>query len=492
MPRSTTRTFRNVLIALATVLILIHLISAGQAWTTCSRIDIHGQADQHSRHSHHTATLSFGPDREIVCPQVEGAEHFVVIIKTGGTEALARIPTVLSTFGRCIPNLLIFSDLEEVIEGHQIHDVLQSVSAHYKGSAAEFDFQRRLQTAHLNGADLVALGQLEENEGQAWVLDKWKNIPMLHEAHRLHPEANWYLFIDADTFVSFSNVVQALRRVDYTLPLYLGSSNTYNDEFLFAYGGSGYIVSAGAAARFEDIYDEVHIAKWEAETNDTCCGDVMLGLAMKHAGVQLRNTSPSTQAEPTEKLSWTSHLWCEPSWTWHHVDSAFLQRMSDFDREWHNQYHRMHTFKDNFAQFVKPNVREWVDDWDNLSTDHVYHEPYKSSYLAGNATKQPSEPTSASTSDTLLAEQETPLQSRSSCQAACIDNERCVQWVWRADGSCSHHWSVKLGHQTSHSFSKAQENLTLLPSAVSGWVMDRVEALERSWNQQICRVRRPP
>ncbi|KIW24198.1 uncharacterized protein PV07_09926 [Cladophialophora immunda] len=400
------------------------------------------------------------------CPPLPGSSDVLVVIKTGATEASVRIPPILSTFALCIPNIVIFSDLEQQIESHDIHDALKSVSTQYRETNPEFDFYRSIHRAHNARDNLTAFGQLDGNAGKAWTLDKWKNIPMLHEAYQKHPNVKWYVFIDADTFLAFHNVVQTLDKLNHTLPLYIGAANNYDDELIFAHGGSGYIISAGAAAAFERIYDHEHIEKWEAETTITCCGDVMLGMAMRDAGIKLRNAAPLVQFATVAEISWSSRTWCEPSWTWHHVDARGMKDLFDFDRKWYQQNPGFYRFKDLFVVFVKPSIADTKTDWDNLSADQVFK---------------------SDDENQIPDEQKAVALSPSQCQAACEEDQRCIQWVWKADHSCGHNWSLRLGHRVPV-VSEGSDS-TLGSQTVSGWILHRTEALEEDWNRRPCRSR---
>ncbi|KIX95871.1 uncharacterized protein Z520_08579 [Fonsecaea multimorphosa CBS 102226] len=395
------------------------------------------------------------------CPPLPGSSDVLVVIKTGATEASVRIPPILSSFGVCIPNVMIFSDLDQQIESHRIHDALKSVSTEYRENSSEFEFYRSVHKAYYAQVNVTAFGQLDRNAGKAWTLDKWKNIPILHEAYQKYPNVKWYVFIDADTFLAFHNVVQTLDKLNHTLPLYIGAANNYDGELTFAHGGSGYIISAGAAAAFERIYDREHIDKWEAETAITCCGDVMLGMAMRDAGIKLRNAAPLVQFATIPEISWSSRTWCEPSWTWHHVEPWAMKELFDFDRRWHQENQGFYRFKHLFLKFVKPSIADTKTNWDNLSTDRVFK---------------------IDTENQTPEEQKAVTLSPSQCQAACLEDQGCVQWVWKTDLSCGHNWSLRLGHPVQ---SESEPGF----QTVSGWILHRTEALEEEWNRRPCRSR---
>ncbi len=410
------------------------------------------------------------------CRPLPGAEDVLVVVKTGATEAAVRIPAILSTYAQCIPNLMIFSDLEQQIEGHKIYDALKSVSTRYKQYTPEFDFYYGLQKVHRAGGNLTAFAHLDENGsegGKAWTLDRWKSIPMLHQAYKKQPNAKWYIFVDADAFLGFHNIVQTLGKLNHTLPVYVGANNSHDDDFSFSHGGSGYVLSAGAVNAFENIYDTEHVKKWEAETNVTCCGEVMLAKAMKTAGVKKQDAFPAMQSATIGDYEWNDRSWCETPWTWHHVRTQEIKELSDFDRSWYKSNQKPYRFKYLFAEFMEPDIVESKDDWDNLSTDRLYRMPGGKDGGGKIGRQKPKEEKSA-------------ILSRSACVAACVADKRCVQWVWKAGHSCGHHWSLRLGRPASETWDQDSKPR---PRVVSGWILKRATALQQEWEQKPCHSR---
>jgi hypothetical protein len=62
------------------------------------------------------------------CPSMPGLDRIVITVKTGATEALDRIPTLMATSLRCAPNVYVFSDMEEDIDNIHIYDALDTIS----------------------------------------------------------------------------------------------------------------------------------------------------------------------------------------------------------------------------------------------------------------------------------------------------------------------------------------------------------------------------
>jgi hypothetical protein len=131
-------------------------------------------------------------------------EDILVILKTGVTEALEKVPVHVETTLRCVPNYVIFSDYEEVIAGVRTHDVLQNVSDRVKREFPEFDMYNRVQRdgrAALTPDDYGddSNGPFGRLNNAGWTLDKWKFLPMIDAALEVAPTAKWFVFMEADT-----------------------------------------------------------------------------------------------------------------------------------------------------------------------------------------------------------------------------------------------------------------------------------------------------
>jgi len=72
----------------------------------------------------HQATYLDDSTTSDSCPVSASAQRIVVSIKTGATEAAAKIPTQMRTTLRCVTNVFLFSDLEQDIGEYHLHDAL--------------------------------------------------------------------------------------------------------------------------------------------------------------------------------------------------------------------------------------------------------------------------------------------------------------------------------------------------------------------------------
>jgi hypothetical protein len=267
------------------------------------------------------------------CLNAPGADRVMIVLKTGASEIYEKLPTHLITLFRCTQHYLIFSDLPQTYADYHIHDALATVSDAYKNDHENFEFYRKLQKYHREGQDVA---KLKGDKG--WNLDKWKFLPMMHESYRLaSPDVDWFVYIEADTSVSWTNLLQFLGRMDPEKPLYLGAQNVVGPT-TFAHGGSGFIVSRAAAKKIEDRRKKIGVKKyddrWELSTSLSCCGDEVVARALMEVDVDLTPSWPRLQGERVHTLDWTKGHWCTPAITWHHVTPSQVDSMWRFQNEW--------------------------------------------------------------------------------------------------------------------------------------------------------------
>lgn len=197
-------------------------------------------------------------------------------MKTGATESYDKLPVQIMTVLKCIPDFLLFSDLEQHIGGYHVRDSLETVLSDAKEGNADFDLYRAQQACAVNQDECSKI--LEGADSAGWNLDKYKNIHMAEKAYRLRPDYDWYVFVDADTYVSWPNMVYALKQLDPAKERYLGVPTVIGDK-LFAHGGSGYVVSRGAMKEFAGKHPGI-ANKWDVEIQNNCCGDFVFAQAL--------------------------------------------------------------------------------------------------------------------------------------------------------------------------------------------------------------------
>lgn len=267
---------------------------------------------------------------EAVCPDVPGGEDVLVVLKTGATEANAKLPIHFQTTFKCIPHFTIFSDMAETIQGHQVHDVLEVLPQNiFDVHRDQFRLYHALKKAQMNNIPAASVAR-PAGDNVGWDLDKWKFLPMVKKAHEMKPDAKWFVFIEADTFMMWSNLLRYLSFLDPNVPEYRGGPAWF--DVIFAHGGSGIIMSSAAVkvtvdalARNENYYS------WPAPE---CCGDLVLSKVLMHNGINFTSAYPLVQGEQPTTLDYTKEKWCRPVISYHHVDDEATLEMWRFEQRW--------------------------------------------------------------------------------------------------------------------------------------------------------------
>ncbi|KAK0887182.1 hypothetical protein LTR57_025638, partial [Friedmanniomyces endolithicus] len=197
---------------------------------------------------------------------------------------------------------MVFSDIEQDIGGHHIYGSLEEVSDKYKYSHRDFNFYRRLLDLFAKGQDLSLLADTKQATGNGWDLDKWKFVPIAHRVYVEQPDIKWYIFLEADAYMGWSNLLELLSKLNPDKPWYLGATHFYGDV-AFAHGGMGYIISNGAMRMLDTIWTPQNIARWERRTAAGCCGDVELAAVLQEAGVNITGI-PGLYGESLSWFEW--------------------------------------------------------------------------------------------------------------------------------------------------------------------------------------------
>lgn len=281
LPRMFTR--KSITIALCATISLLLLLATSRRLSTWAAIDDPlYQSDDHGGHhpppppGHSAPGPRPPPAKNPDCAGYPIPDNILVIMKTGASESFNRVPTQLMTVLKCVPDFLIFSDMEQRIGGYQVYDSLSNVSAEAMDGNSDFDLYNR-QKACL--VDIDSCNKQGKPAQEGWNLDKYKNVHMAEQTYKMRPDKDWYVFVDADTYVLWPNLVQWLSKLNPNKKHYLGSV-TLIQSFSFGHGGSGYIVSKAAMKALVEENPGLG-QKYDVRAKHECCGDYVFALALK-------------------------------------------------------------------------------------------------------------------------------------------------------------------------------------------------------------------
>ncbi|KAI1853000.1 hypothetical protein JX265_012889 [Neoarthrinium moseri] len=416
-----------------------------------------------------------------LCPEPPLLEDILVVLRTGATEALEKLPNHFDTTLTCVPDYVIYSDAEEYIKGHHTYDVLNEVNEAVKREAPEFKLYEQLRTngrAGLNYEIIFGSGPTGALENPGWKLDKWKFLPMVRRALLHRPTAKWFVFVESDTYMLWQNVVEYLSKFNSSEAHYLGK-HMYIGSVLFAHGGSGFILSNPAAAKVaahwkshEDEYDRYTLGEW--------AGDMVLGKVLKDVNIDLFWAFPHLQGDSLTTIDWNvskvdRQPWCYAPLTFHHMNKAEFGSLWEFEQLWLRRNTAVPKFRDIFKAIILPRLRPDLGEWDNISGGIEYSD---------EATAKLSDEKKRALS---MVERKAQT-SFDSCREACESTALCIQFS-HAPGKCLISSELRLGNAADSQcleYSRAAGRCikttaanngdSSVSSAVvrSGWIMSRV------------------
>lgn len=322
---------------LAPMMLLVLILHLNSGFGTNSS-NIIVEEESETKHSQNGKSTPITP---APCPSLPGIEDLLVVLKTGITEAQEKVPVHLRTTLRCIPHKVIVSDFEEDIDGIRTHDVFRNASDQLRANS-DFSLYNRARaggrTALLEQDNTkVANGPRGMMDNPGWKLDKWKFLPMIQEARKYRPEARWFVFLEADTYPFWPNLLAWLEHFDSSKKFYLGNQMQIGNN-LFAHGGSGFMLSHGAMHAVADYHAE-RVEEWEQTTSAEWAGDCVLGMALAKIGIGLtwswpHVTTQSVWMQDAIGEGFGLHQWCYPPVAFHHMTPADVQKVWDFDQWW--------------------------------------------------------------------------------------------------------------------------------------------------------------
>ncbi|KAF2658925.1 glycosyltransferase family 31 protein, partial [Lophiostoma macrostomum CBS 122681] len=366
------------------------------------------------------------------CAHFSSAKNVFVVIKTGATEIHKKLPIHFKTTLRCIPHFAIYSDMNETINNYKVHDILESISPETKTESDDFTLYHRLHDSKVQSSEKLGGSWNEDDKKKAWALDKWKFLPIMAEAYETRPEAAWFVFLETDTAILWSNLFLWLQQLDARKhePLYLGGQ-TWAGDVMFAHGGSGWIMTNSAVQRVADKWRKEQEAL-EKMTMSEWAGDKLLSMVLKSVGVDLTQSWPIIQGETPFTLDYTVRHWCMPVVTYHHVDEEWVKNIADFEESVLKQTGVAIRHRDAFEWFVQPNLAAEKQDWDSISQD----------------------------------EKKDHFNNTDECRRACENKPSCLQWSFEL-GKCKTGTVIRLGSVNNQ-------------GVVSGWMMDRIAAFKNA------------
>ncbi|KAF2844998.1 glycosyltransferase family 31 protein [Plenodomus tracheiphilus IPT5] len=362
-------------------------------------------------------------------------EGVTIVLKIGAGEVATQLPLFLNRLGRCKQDLLIFSDRKASYQGFDIADALAHLRPEYRFNNPDFDVYDRIQDAN----------DTAEKTDEGWRLDKYKFLPMMEWTSYMRPDAQWYIFVELDTYVNYDNMYRFLSHFSSTTAHYFGSPVWPKKKTVFAHGGSGFVLSRAALDKIMALgrmfgenkhFPGTHF--FGVDIKQQCCGDEVLAQVLKKSGVPLRGYWPMFNGESPVTMRYNQEQWCEAVITMHHLGEEDFSGLTQWERA-RSRPSRPLMFEELFTM-IEPHLQEKMEDWSNMSED-VHYKNGKS-----------------------------PTKSFEKCSKACHNDGNCLQFE-HLGTECRLGYSIRLGHQQQPSGDRKW---------TSGWMLGRIQAFKQA------------
>ncbi len=235
------------------------------------------------------------------CAAFPDPGNLAITVKTGATEASARIPTVMLTTLLCARNVAIFSDLSQTIAGYKLENALDTIPESAMEGNSDFNFYKSLKDGKKYGQVERMLKETMDprkpNDLAAWTLDKYKQLHIVQRMYEYFPGRDWFPLMDADTYLIWPSLLIWLSNLSdpKTFQLYMGAPAHYGD-LDFAYGRSGILTSRATVYEFA-VNRKGTADSWDVPMHYECCGDLVLGRGLKESGAILKSPWPALNGE---------------------------------------------------------------------------------------------------------------------------------------------------------------------------------------------------
>ncbi|KAK9464241.1 hypothetical protein V1512DRAFT_268792 [Lipomyces arxii] len=377
-----------------------------------------------------------------------GTENVFLMIKTGATALWERFPVHVWATLPQMRHFALYSDSPDKVAGIPVIDIIAKTSADLRASdeLKVYLQQSSLVKDHSN----IELYDGKADIQGAWDLDRFKNMPMIAHAYKTMPDAEWYIFMDADTYILWPNMMRWLKTLNSSDILYMGAV-AYLDGEPFAHGGSGVVMSGGLIRHTFGAEPDLQF-QYEEFARSHCCGDLTVSHAFLDRDIHILSggeypyVSWRIQGEPPTAVRFNKDNWCAEIATFHHINAHDIERLYNFEHKFSPDIPIL--YKDVYREFVMPYITETRHRWDNYADAWEY---------ALEREKDPKNPV------------ETAYHSLKDCAAACEAWDKCLQYRYKK-GWCGVTDVIRLGKKEMGDGDKY----------TSAWMLDRIKHIRRT------------
>ena len=204
-------------------------------------------------------------------------------MKTGDAEAYQRLPIHYRTMLDYLNDLIVFSNMNMQTGDHQIIAAREDIDEVEMYENEHFASYQQLQQYKRFGHDPHGLN----DQKTSWDLDKYKFVPTLEKCWEYRQNANWYIFVEADTAIYWNNMRNFLNILKPEGPLHIWSSTYLAIEM--AYDGTGCVILGAAMKKAAGNKHDIQ-RLYEIEVKKFCYGGRMPAKISFDEGIKLTTT----------------------------------------------------------------------------------------------------------------------------------------------------------------------------------------------------------
>ncbi|CAK4032194.1 glycosyltransferase family 31 [Lecanosticta acicola] len=251
-------------------------------------------------------------------------EDIQIVVKTGIGER-HRLEALLSTFASCFSNILIMSDVQGKVLGHEVYDVLADLPSSYAVNNPDWEAYETQRKAY-------KAGEAISKSHQGWKLDRFKFLPMIEKTFKIRPKAKWYVFIESDTYYFWDTLFRVLSDLNPNERHYLGNAVAGADNVWFAYGGAGFVLSKKLMRDINHVTPPMS-HKHEELIKGDCCGDIALAYSLyRELEARVEGMYPTFSGDEPSSVEIDEARRCVPLLALHRVSPEQMKSLWKWER----------------------------------------------------------------------------------------------------------------------------------------------------------------
>lgn len=385
-----------------------------------------------------------GMVQPIVDRSAKEAQNVFLMIKTGRDVLWHRLPIHFLTTLTKFPNFALYSDFPGSVGGHEVVDILENLPEDIK---ALDDFRvynelRKYRSKHFHIDSQFVKDVMDAPKDASWILDRYKNVPMLAHAYEKDPNSDWYVFMDGDSYIVADSLLAMLKQYDPHEIFYAGKAcGSPSDRYNFANGGSVVILS-------HRIMEEL-FGKGQENTKRiiqqygkgyTNLGDKAVAVMLaEELDVHLHDIR-GFYGGLLKDIPFSRENWCDMPIAFHHVTPHEIEVYWEYEQAHRLKHHRLIREGDLYQDFIRPYLDDTREMWDNELWDPVKVPD------AGDI---------------------------ESCASECSNIPECLSWRFVLHESrCEWSPKLRLGHALPDSLASGN----IPDKMTSGWMLQRYES----------------